>query len=209
MPTPKYHICASYDVSLKLNKEYNIDELLLGSILPDETFSEHYLSHFQNREGLGNETLPNIDCFDNDVKLKEALHSESILAGYKIHLLSDKFFNEYFNNKFKPGKEDELKAKKHSDTFEYERCLLFKKNLPQIDLSKVILDELEDTEEIKFNKEDLRRMINSFNKDISKNKFERFFEKIFCFMHFKLVTKKEMDKLYADLIDYVYENMKN
>lgn len=209
MPTPRYHICSSYEVSQKLNKKYNIDELLLGSILPDETFSEHYLSHYQNKEGSGNESLPNIEAFEKDERIKNSIHSESILAGYKIHLLSDKFFNEYFNNKFDGKNEDELKAKKHSDTFEYERYLLLNKNLPQINLSDAILDEINDAEDIKFNKEDLKRMINSFNKDISKNKFERFLEKIFCFMHFKFVTKKEMDKLYLDLINYVYQNMKN
>lgn len=207
MPTPKYHICLSHDVNQKLNLRYEEDELLIGSILPDETFTEHYLSHFQNKEGIGNETLPNIETFENSNELKEAIRSESILAGYKIHLLSDKFFNEYFNNEFESLKANELKVKKHNDTFKYERYLLLK-NLSKINLNEEVLDKIEDTNVIKFNKDALKDMINSYNKDISKSKFVRVLKSMFYSPKFELTSKVEMDKLYSDLVDYIYKNMK-
>lgn len=207
MPTPKYHICLAHDVNQKLNLKYEEDELLIGSILPDETFTEHYLSHFQNKEGIGNETLPNIEDFENSNELKDAIRSETILVGYKIHLLSDKFFNEHFNNEFESLKADDLKVKKHDDTFKYERYLL-SKSLSKINLSEEVLDEIEDTNVIKFNKDALKDMINSYNKDISQSKFIRVLKSIFYSPKFELTSKVEMDKLYSDLVDYICKNMK-
>ena len=90
MPTHKIHLAIAKRVNDKLNLD--LDSILLGSVLPDICDGKnHSVSHYQVGE-KDLEGLANPDTFIK--KYKDKLDSP-IMIGYLIHILTNRYYNEY------------------------------------------------------------------------------------------------------------------
>ena len=71
----------------------DLDSIMLGCVLPDICEEkDHCISHYQAGE-KDLERLPNPEKFFQ--KYREKLNN-LIMIGYLIHLLTDRFYNDYF-----------------------------------------------------------------------------------------------------------------
>ena len=92
MPSHKIHLGIAQEVNKKLNR--NTDLIKLGSVLPDLTIEhDHGLSHFQY-EDIYPKNLANAEEF----KKKYPNMKDDISIGYIIHLLTDKYYNDFYYN---------------------------------------------------------------------------------------------------------------
>ena len=92
MPSHKIHLAVAKKVNDIL--KFDLDLVMLGSVLPDLTENNHMLNHFQNgKEGIDGTANP--DLFIK--KYKDNLENP-IITGYLIHILTDKFYNEFMFN---------------------------------------------------------------------------------------------------------------
>jgi len=70
---------------------------MLGSVLPDIcNEKEHQKPHFQ----VGDKDLDGLANPDKFVKKYRNMLSNPVMLGYVIHLLTDRFYNEYFFRHF-------------------------------------------------------------------------------------------------------------
>ena len=128
MPSHKIHVAIAQEINKELG--LNSDEISLGSVLPDlvNTHS-HSAPHFQTRM-VYPDNLANPDQFVKEYGVKDA-----ISMGYLLHLITDKFYNQKYLEKFfvfedgKPSKplididpQERHYVKKH-DFNEYDRYL--------------------------------------------------------------------------------------
>ena len=95
MPTHKTHLAIAKKVNEKLNLD--LDQIMLGSVLPDIVEEKNnQITHFQHVE-KDLEGLANPDEFVKKYKNKL---SNPVMIGFLIHILSDRFYNEYFFKQF-------------------------------------------------------------------------------------------------------------
>ena len=212
MPTHKIHLAIAKKVNDKLNM--NLDEIMLGSILPDLSIKQdHKISHFQHGE-KDLEGLSNPDLFIK--KYKDKLNNP-IFLGYAIHLLSDRYYNEYIFKNFYiydendngigiylKGKktllnDEERKNLKHREMWIYERWLLNHNYVPKFK-DDTCANKVVDIDDAQFNKEKLKEYINSSNKDIDS---VNFLSKLFIY-RYKITNKKELDIIFNGCIDYIF-----
>lgn len=217
MPSHKIHLSIAKRVNDKLNLD--LDSIMLGSVLPDICESiNHSISHYQTGE-KDLEGLANPDKFIK--KYKNKLNNP-IMMGYLIHILTDRYYNEYMFKHFYIYDEDDngigmyLKGKKklldgktrkylkHRELELYDKWLINNRYVPKFNDMKCV-DNVIDFEEAKFNKERLREYILSANKDIDKvNIFSKF-----RFYNYKITTKEELDKIYNNCINYILDYIDN
>ena len=217
MPTHKIHLAIAKKVNDRINKD--LDSIMLGSVLPDICEEKnHSISHYQYGE-KDLEGLANPDKFLQKYKNKL---DNSIMLGYLIHILTDRFYNEYFfkhfyiydkdNNgigMYLKGKKKLLDEKsrknlKHREMNIYDRWLINHGYIYKFNSFECI-DNVIDIEEATFNKEKLKNYIISSNKDIDKNNI---FSKI-CFYNYKITNKKELDKILNECIEYIISYLNN
>ena len=213
MPTHKIHLAIAKKVSDKL--KIDLDSLMLGSVLPDICNKKnHQLSHFQfgvkDLEGLANP-----DKFIN--KYKDKLDNP-VMLGYLIHILTDRFYNEYIfknfyiydennngigiylkgNKKILSG--DARKYMKHRELNIYDRWLM-NHNCVFKFTNYDCIDNVIDIEEATFNKDKLKQYILSSNNDIEKlNLFSRLY-----FYNYKITNQNELDKIFNNCLVYIFE----
>ena len=161
------------------------------------------LSHFQNgKEGI--EETANPDLF---IKKYYDNLDNSIILGYLIHILTDKYLNEFMFNNFyifdkdnKPialkikGKNKYLKANdikiiKHQEFDKYDKYLLTHNYVTKFKNYDCI-NKVDILSDYQFDKEKLIKYIDKLNNEIDKFTI---FNKI-NFKTYKLTTRKEFDK---------------
>ena len=213
MPSHNIHLA----VSKKINRILNMDSdsFMLGNVLPDIICKDHVRTHFcPNKPGIAGITKP--DVFYK--KYKDTLNNPTML-GYLVHLLTDKFYNEYvFKNYFLydengedkglifNGKEmylepKEIKKFKHQELNTYGAWLLDHNYVSKFK-SVLCINKIMEIEDFKHDKEvSIKYIIDHNNMVDKKNKF-----KIFKFLKkykFNLSSKNNWDKVFIDCCNYV------
>ena len=211
MPTHKIHLAIAKKVNDKLNLD--LDQVMLGSVLPDiGEGKDHQVAHFQH----GEKDLEGLSNPDEFVKKYKNKLDNPIMIGFLIHILSDRFYNEYFFKHFYIYDEDDngigmiLKGKrkllndeerknlKHREMFLYDRWLLNHNFVPKFNNNECI-NKVIDIEESSFNKDKLKEYIKTANDDVDK---VGFLSKLFIY-NYKITNQKELDKIFNDCIDYI------
>ena len=219
MPTHKIHLAIAKKISDKL--KIDTDSVMLGSVLPDIcNEKDHQLGHFQKGE-KDLEGLANPDKFVK--KYKDKLNNP-IMIGYLIHILTDRFYNEYIFKNFYIYDENDngigiyLKGKKklldgntrkhlkHRELYIYDKWLMNHNYICKFDNFDCINNVI-DIDEASFNRDKLKQYILSSNNDIDKINI---FSKL-CFYNYKITNQKELDKIFNECIEYIlkYINKKS
>ena len=213
MPSHKIHLAIAKKVNYKINMD--LDSIMLGSVLPDICENkDHSISHYQ----LGEKDLEGLANPDKFVKKYKDKLDNPVMIGYLIHILTDKFYNEYmFKHFYIYDKDDNgigmyLKGKKklldgqtrkylkHRELGIYDKWLINHGYVNKFSSLKCI-DNVIDIDEATFNKEKLKKYIISSNNDIDNINV---FSKI-CFYNYKITNKQELDKIFSKCIDYIIE----
>ena len=144
------------------------------------------------------------------------------MIGYLIHILTDRYYNEYKFKHFYIYDEDDngigmyLKGKKriidgktrkylkHRELDIYDKWLLNNSQVSKFNDIKCIYNVI-DFNEANFNKEKLKEYIESANKDIDK---VNFISKLKIY-NYKITTKKELDSIYNNCINYILDYIEN
>lgn len=202
MPSHKIHLTIADKINKKLNKDN--DSILLGSVLPDLTLSNHIDSHYQDINI--DKGLTNPDEF-----LKEYKIDSDLKLGYLIHLLTDRFYNRYmFDNYYLFDNEgkiiglkidhkvkyltyDKIRKVKHNEFDIYENKLIKAKSIPKFESTDVIskVSELN----FKFDEERLKKYIIEANDPHPIVKVGKY----------KLCTKEELDLVFDNCIKYIFD----
>ena len=219
MPTHKIHLAIAKKISDKL--KIDTDSVMLGSVLPDIcNEKDHQLGHFQKGE-KDLEGLANPDKFVK--KYKDKLNNP-IMIGYLIHILTDRFYNEYIFKNFYIYDENDngigiyLKGKKklldgntrkhlkHRELYIYDKWLMNHNYICKFDNFDCINNVI-DIDEASFNRDKLKQYILSSNNDIDKINI---FSKL-CFYNYKITNQKVLDKIFNECIEYIlkYINKKS
>ena len=216
MPTHKIHLAIASKISDKLN--LNKDSVMLGSVLPDICKEKnHQLAHFQFGE-KDLEGLANPELFIK--KYKDTL-GNPVMIGYLIHILTDRFYNEYIFRNFYiydendngigiylKGKKKTLDAEtrknlKHRELNIYDKWLMnhnYVSKFKNFECTNHVIN----LEEATYDRKRLEDYILSSNKDIDKLNI---FKKV-CFYNYKITTQKELDKMFEECFKYVLEYLK-
>lgn len=213
MPSHKIHLAIAKKVNEKLNKD--LDSLMIGSVLPDLTISRnHDISHYQE-QGTYDSELANPDKFIEDYKNQL---DNPVMIGYLIHLLTDRFYNDYFfknhclldekgiphSVKLKNGKISEnIKKYKQSDFKKYDKWLLKHKYITKFE-SYNCLNSVSNLKIANFDKNFLQKYIKKINLESdSPNKY-----RINSFLFYKVLNKRELDKMFENCIEYIEPYLK-
>ena len=213
MPTHKIHLAIAKKVSENLN--IDIDSLMLGSVLPDICNEKnHQLSHFQ----FGEKDLEGLANPDRFIEKYNDKMENPVMLGYLVHILTDRFYNEYIFRNFYIYDENDngigiyLKGKrkildgdsrkhlKHRELYIYDKWLMnhdYVCKFSSIDCINCVID----IAEASFDKERLKQYILSSNNDIDKLNI---FSKI-CFYNYKITNQKELDKIFNDCLEYIFK----
>ena len=219
MPSHNIHLAIAKKVNLYLNMD--LDAFMLGNVLPDIICKDHIKTHFcPNKPGISGITRP--DIFYK--KYKDKLNNPTML-GYLIHLLIDKYYNEYmFKNYFLYNENGEdigliiqgkntyldskkIKKLKHQELNTYGAWLLEHNFVPKFK-SVLCINKVMQIEDFNHEKEVFIKYIIEHNNMIDKKR--KF--KIFNFLKkykFNLSTKNNWDKIYIDCCDYIIKYLKN
>lgn len=228
MPSWGIHLVTANEI---LNKINIIDKnsFLIGNFLPDaeryviddfSIFVPYEVSHYAEKQNInGNlEKLPNVNKFYEKYRKNT---KNPLIIGYLVHLLTDYYWNNLTNQRYtirdelgncigiKLNTGEEIKADKvirrnlkHNDfyLFENELTYLYKYTLPKYNLN--ILENLQDIEETKYNKEDIVKIINFLN-----NKYGRIKENNKT-NNYRLYTKEQMKIDFNSSIEFIVDFLK-
>lgn len=213
MPSHKIHLAIAKMVNDRLNLD--LDSIMLGSVLPDICENRnHSISHYQ----VGEKDLEGLANPDKFVQKYKNKLNNPIMIGYLIHILTDRYYNEYMFKHFYIYDEDDngvgmylkgrkkildgktRKSLKHRELELYDKWLINNGYVPKFNGIKCI-DNVIDIDEAKFNRERLKEYIESANNDIDK---VNFFSKLKIY-NYKITTKKELNSVYNNCIEYIYD----
>ena len=221
MPTHKIHLAIAKKISDKL--KIDSDSVMLGSVLPDICNEKnHQLAHFQ----FGEKDLEGLANPDKFIKKYRSKLDNPVMLGYLIHILTDRFYNEYIFGHFYIYDENDssigiyLKGKKkildgnagknlkHRELYIYDKWLMNHNYVCKFDNLHCIGNVI-DIDEASFDKERLKQYVLSSNNDINKlNLFSKL-----CFYNYKITNQKELDKIFNDCLEYIFKyinkNLKN
>ena len=186
MPSHIIHLGIAQEVNKKL--KLNSDAIKLGSVLPDLTVEHnHGLSHFQY-EDIYPKNLANPDEFVKTNPNKK----DDISIGYIIHLLTDRYYNNYYyNTKLYWVKHN--KKLKHKLFESYDKYLLNQGVVEKINNTKII-NNIPNYNNISFDKEYLKGYINSLNNEIESTKINK---------NYRVENQEFLDSLYNECIKYI------
>lgn len=210
MPSHKIHMYVAKKVNEKL--KLDLDSIMLGSVLPDLTIDkDHAKSHYQY-EGTYESELANPDKFICGYKSKL---NDPIIMGYLIHLLTDRFYNNYFfrnhcifNDDGMPYKvrlkneklHENLKKYKQGDFGKYDKYLLKKHLIPKFNDIKCV-NNIQNLKVGDFDREFLIEYIKNTNKEIYNSKLYVAKSNLF----YRVMDKKELDSMLNSCIDYILD----
>ena len=213
MPTHKIHLAVAKRVNDIIKMD--LDSIMLGSVLPDICEEkDHSVAHYQ----FGEKDLEGLANPDKFIQKYKSKINNPIMMGYLIHILTDRYYNEYFfkhfyiydkNNNgigmYLKGKKKLLdgetrKHLKHREMNIYDKWLINHGYVCKFSNYNCI-DNVTDIDEATFNKEKLRNYILSSNNDIDRINI---FSKI-CLYNYKITNKQELDSIFNNCIDYIID----
>lgn len=193
MPCHKIHIKIVQDI----NKELKLDNnsIMLGSVLPDLTITkDHGLSHFQCEDEYPH-NLANADEF---IK-KYPTMKDDISIGYIIHLLTDKYYNDWYYKNYKLKGINTTKDFKHNLFDQYDKYILRHFKLNKFDDTDVI-KMIPKYKDLDFNYDYLKEYMDKFNEEI---------ENSYIDLEYKIEKQEVLDILYNNCIKYIKKWLKD
>lgn len=188
MPSHKIHIKIAQDINKTLKLDN--DSIMLGSVLPDLTITKnHGLSHFQYKDEYPY-NLANAEEFAK----KYPYMKDDISIGYIIHLLTDRFYNDWFYNNYKLKGISVNKEYKHKLFDSYDQYILRHFKLDKFNDIKVI-DKIPNYTDLEFNKEYLEEYIIKFNNEIDSIELND---------KYVIDNIELLDNLYKECLSYVF-----
>lgn len=193
MPSHKIHIKIAQDLNKKL--KLNNDLIMLGSVLPDLTITkDHGLSHFQYID----EYPYNLANADEFIK-KYPNMKDDVSIGYIIHLLTDRFYNEWYYKNYRLKGINTTKEFKHNLFDSYDKYILTHFKLDKFrDFS--IIEKMPEYKDLKFDINYLKEYINKFNYEIDTNSIDE---------NYSIDKIDILQKLYDDCLEYIFNWLKN
>lgn len=186
MPSHKIHLSIAQEINKKLKLDN--DSIMLGSVLPDLSIEhDHGLSHFQF-EDIYPKNLANADEF---IK-KYPNMKDDISVGYIIHLLTDKFYNDFYYNTTLDWIEHN-KEFKHNLFSSYDRYLLKHGYIKKIK-NKKIIDSIPEYKDITFDNNYLGEYIAKLNNEI---------DNIIIDKKYNVEHQEFLDTLYNECLNYI------
>ena len=214
MPSHKIHLKIAQVINQNLHLD--TDAIMLGSVLPDLTIEKnHALSHYQVK-GSYEDTLANPDKFIHEYKKQL---QNPIMLGYLIHLLTDRYYNNYFMKQHclmnESGKPYCVKRKngtikktiniyKKSDFVKYDKWLLKHHLVGKFHDIKCV-DAVTNLRVGKFDKDYLKQYILQANREVDVPKLYP----IKTFLFYKVLYKKELDDLMDNCCQYIFNYIKD
>lgn len=213
MPSHNIHLAIARKINKILN--LNLDEFMLGNILPDIVCKEHRNTHFcPDKPGIKGITRPE----EFYKKYKDKMNN-TIMIGYLIHLLTDKFYNEYIFKNFFIYDENgddkgliingkkifmdkkEIKKIKHQELYNYGKWLLNNNYVSKFK-SVLCINKVINIEEFNYDKEIAIKYIIDHNDMMDKNKKLKILN-IFRRYKFKLSSKNKWDKKFIECCNFI------
>ncbi len=215
MPSWPIHIA----LANKLNKKLKLgDEFILGNVLPDvldgyiftpSNITDKNLSHYRTNRRI------DYDLFLNENKNKL---DNPIIFGYFVHLLVDKFYNNYtainhfvkkdndmyvlLNNNSMVKKDNNTLKMKQNEYIKYGEKLAYNNLLGKIiNIENLSLNYLKDLNKFNYNFDDIKKTIALINKWVSN-------ENIITDIDYKIYTEEELDSLYNNCYIFVLDYLK-
>lgn len=191
MPSHKIHIKIAQDVNKVLNRDN--DSIMLGSVLPDLTLTKnHGLSHFQYVD-----EYPYNLANANEFIKKYHNMKDDISIGYITHLLTDRFYNDWYYNNYKLKGIITTKEFKHNLFASYDNYLLKHFKLDSFkDMS--VIEKIPKYKDLVFDIEYLKEYILKYNDEVRNSGFDT---------NYKIDNFDVLDELYNTCQKYVLEEL--
>ena len=187
MPSHKIHIKIAQDINEKLKLDN--DSIMLGSVLPDLTTTKnHGLSHFQYKD----EYPYNLANAGEFIK-KYPNMNDDISIGYIIHLLTDRFYNDWYYRNFKLKGINKTKEFKHSLFESYDNYILKHFKLNKFNDIEII-NKIPNYQDLKFDKKYLTDYIDKFNNEIDNSEIDN---------NYTIDNLNTLNKLYNDCLLFI------
>lgn len=187
MPSHKIHIKIAQDINEKLKLDN--DSIMLGSVLPDLTTTKnHGLSHFQYKD----EYPYNLANADEFIK-KYPNMNDDISIGYIIHLLTDRFYNDWYYRNFKLKGINKTKEFKHSLFESYDNYILKHFKLNKFNDIEII-NKIPNYQDLEFDEKYLTDYIDKFNNEIDNSEIDN---------NYTINNLDSLNKLYNDCLLFI------
>lgn len=187
MPSHKIHIKIAQDINEKLKLDN--DSIMLGSVLPDLTTTKnHGLSHFQYKD----EYPYNLANADEFIK-KYPNMNDDISIGYIIHLLTDRFYNNWYYRNFKLKGINKTKEFKHSLFESYDNYILKHFKLNKFNDIEII-NKIPNYQDLEFDEKYLTDYIDKFNNEIDNSEIDN---------NYTINNLDSLNKLYNDCLLFI------
>lgn len=187
MSSHKIHIKIAQDINEKLKLDN--DSIMLGSVLPDLTTTKnHGLSHFQYKD----EYPYNLANADEFIK-KYPNMNDDISIGYIIHLLTDRFYNDWYYRNFKLKGINKTKEFKHSLFESYDNYILKHFKLNKFNDIEII-NKIPKYQDLEFDEKYLTDYIDKFNNEIDNSEIDN---------NYTINNLDSLNKLYNDCLLFI------
>lgn len=192
MPSHKIHIKIAQDINKKLKLDN--DSIMIGSVLPDLTITkDHGLSHFQYKD----EYPCNLANADEFIK-KYPNMKDDVSIGYIIHLLTDRFYNDWYYKNYTLKGINATKEFKHNLFESYDKYILKNFKLDKFNNLEVI-NKIPKYQDLEFDINYLKKYINRYNDDINLN----FKDNNYTFDYIDI-----LNNLYNECLNYIFNWLK-
>ena len=189
MTSHKIHIKIAQDINKKL--KLDSDSIMLGSVLPDLTITKnHGLSHFQCID----EYPYNLANADEFIK-KYPNMKDDVSIGYIIHLLTDRFYNDWYYKNYKLKGINTTKEFKHNLFDSYDKYILKHFKLEKFSNIDVV-NKIPDYKDLNFDMDYLKKYVINYNEEIEKSIIDKKYEINYI---------EILNKLYEDCFLYIEE----
>lgn len=193
MPSHKIHIKIAQDLNKEL--KLNNDLIMLGSVLPDLTITkDHGLSHFQYID----EYPYNLANADEFIK-KYPNMKDDVSIGYIIHLLTDRFYNDWYYKNYKLKGINTTKEYKHNLFDSYDKYILKHFKLDKFSNSDFV-SKIPNYKDLNFDINYLKDYIINFNKEVDENLIDE---------NYTIENIEILNNLYKECLKYIINWLKN
>lgn len=201
MPSHKIHISIANEINKKL--KLNKNKILLGSVLPDLSCDKHHISHFKTN--ISDHSFYNVELFLSKYNIENP-----IFMGYLIHLLTDRFYNNYVRSNYYIFKNNKLCGikgvngniygtpsmicdVKQDDFHIYDLYLLQNKSFPKINF----IDDIPKIDECIYSIDYIKEYIENYNNEIKEDNIYS--------LEYKYLNQEEAKEIYENCINYILE----